>query len=48
AVYEGVTRGILVIGDWITRDDGCRAFIATPVTSGGVSSTNGLDRLAEE
>jgi hypothetical protein len=36
AVYEGVTRGILVIGDWITRDDGRRAFIATPVTSGSI------------
>lgn len=31
AVHEGVTRGIMNIGDWIQREDGRRAFTATPV-----------------
>lgn len=31
AVHEGVTRGIMRIGDWIQREDGRRAFAALPV-----------------
>jgi hypothetical protein len=37
AVFEGVTRGVFKIGDWIEpREDGRRAFSATPVTAGDV------------
>ncbi len=31
AVHEGVTRGIMRIGEWIQREDGRRAFTASPV-----------------
>ncbi len=34
AVFDGVTRAVLEIGDWTRRDDGRRAFAATPVEDG--------------
>lgn len=34
AVYDGVTRAIMEIGDWTQRDDGRRAFTATPIADG--------------
>lgn len=36
AVFDGVTRGIMEIGDWMQRDDRRRAFAAQPVRSGPV------------
>ena len=33
-VHEGVTRAVMAIGDWIQREDGRRAFAATPLTEG--------------
>jgi len=30
AVHDGVTRGVMRIGEWIQREDGRRAFTATP------------------
>ncbi|MBT4187269.1 MAG: hypothetical protein HOE14_08670 [Gemmatimonadales bacterium] len=36
AVHEGVTRGVVAIGDWIQREDGRRAFAATPLTEGTI------------
>ena len=36
AVHEGVTRSVVVIGDWIQREDGRRAFAATPLTGGTI------------
>lgn len=35
-VHEGVTRGVMVIGDWTQREDGRRAFAATPLTKGTI------------
>ena len=36
AVYDGVTRLVMEIGDWTQRDDGRRAFTATPVLDGPI------------
>ena len=36
AVYEGVTRGLMQIGDWTEREDKRRAFTATFINSGPV------------
>ena len=36
AVFDGVTRAVLRIGDWIQRDDGRRAFSAELVEEGPV------------
>lgn len=36
AVHEGITRGVLRIGDWTTRDDGRRAFGAMAVEDNSV------------
>ena len=36
AVYDGVTRLVMEIGSWTKRDDGRRAFTATPVLSGPI------------
>ena len=36
AVHQGITRGVMVIGDWIRRGDGRGAFAATPLTAGPV------------
>ena len=36
AVHQGITRAVMVIGDWHRRSDGRRAFAATPLTSGPV------------
>lgn len=49
AVHQGITRGVMVIGDWIQRADGRWAFAATPLTAGPVydewvgSSGRGVD-----
>ena len=36
AVHQGITRGVMVIGDWVRRADGRWAFTATPLTVGPV------------
>ena len=36
AVHRGITRGVMVIGDWVQRADGRWAFAATPLTAGPV------------
>ena len=36
AVHGGVTRAVMVIGDWIQRADGRWAFAATPLLDGPV------------
>jgi len=36
AVYQGVTRGIMQIGDWTQREDKRRAFTATHIPSGPI------------
>lgn len=36
AVHQGITRGVMVIGDWLQRADGRWAFAATPLTAGPV------------
>lgn len=37
AVHEGVTRGVMRIGDWIQREDGRRAFAAIPVDDASIT-----------
>lgn len=39
AVYDGVTRTLMEIGSWIQRDDGRRAFTATPILDGPMFDT---------
>ena len=36
AVYDGVTRLVMEIGDWTQRDDDRRSFTATPVLDGPI------------
>ncbi len=36
AVHDGVTRAVMEIGDWTQRDDGRRAFSATPILDGSI------------
>jgi hypothetical protein len=36
AVHEGVTRSVFVIGEWVQREDGRRAFTVAPLTEGTI------------
>ena len=36
AVHQGITRAVMVIGDWIAREDGRWGFAADPLTGGPV------------
>jgi uncharacterized protein len=36
AVYDGVTRLVMEIGSWTQREDGRRAFTATPILDGPI------------